>query len=505
MALSIYNGVAFIPVGSNVLIAPLASVEVRRESDNALAALYSNEAGTAALANPFTADASARVSFCAAGRAGGYKVKVSKDGNEVELRHVAIGRAAQFDISDTMGLTLQAETIADFNDALGLGPASTPSFAQVLLGGDPTNALHAVTRQYVDTLQSGLDAKPSVHAASTGNVNLNAPGTTLDAVTMVSGRRYLIKDQSAPQQNGIYLFNGSAAAMTRASDMDAWAEVPGAFTYVEEGTANAESGWLCTADQGGTLDTTAMTWSKFWGPNTFQPLDATLTTMAALATVSDRGIYFTATDVAALFTLTSFGRSLVDDADATAARSTLGLVIGTDVQAFDTDLNAIAALVSAANQLPYATGAGTWALTTLSAFARTLIDDADAATARQTLGIEEAIIFAASDETTAIVTGTNKVKFRMPYAFTLTGVRASLSTAQATGVIFTVDINEAGVSILSTKLTIDNTELTSFTAATAAVLSDTSLANDAEISVDVDQVGDGTAKGLKVMLIGRKT
>jgi hypothetical protein len=108
---------------------------------------------------------------------------------------------------------------------------------------------------------------------------------------------------------------------------------------------------------------------------------------------------------------------------------------------------------------------------------------------------------ACSDETTAITAGTAKVTFRMPYAATLVGVRASLSTAQASGNIFTVDINEGGTSVLSTKLTIDNTEKTSTTAATPAVISDAALADDAEITIDVDQIGNGTAKGLKVTLI----
>ena len=112
------------------------------------------------------------------------------------------------------------------------------------------------------------------------------------------------------------------------------------------------------------------------------------------------------------------------------------------------------------------------------------------------------IQLACSDETTALTTGTAKITFRMPYGFTLTGVRASLTTAQTSGNIFTVDINEGGVSILSTKLTIDNTEKTSVTAATPVVISDTSLADDAEITIDIDQIGDGTAKGLKVTLIG---
>jgi hypothetical protein len=114
------------------------------------------------------------------------------------------------------------------------------------------------------------------------------------------------------------------------------------------------------------------------------------------------------------------------------------------------------------------------------------------------------IQLAASDETTALTTGTAKVTFRMPHAMTLTGVRASLTTAQASGSIFTVDINEGGASILSTKLTIDNTEKTSTTAAIPAVISDTALADDAEITIDIDQIGDGTAKGLKITLIGTR-
>lgn len=113
-----------------------------------------------------------------------------------------------------------------------------------------------------------------------------------------------------------------------------------------------------------------------------------------------------------------------------------------------------------------------------------------------------AIPIAASDETTAVSTGTAKVTFRMPFAMKVTAVRASLTTAQTSGSIFTVDINEGGTTILSTKLTIDNTEKTSTTAATPPVISDADLADDAEITIDVDQIGSGTAAGLKVYLIG---
>lgn len=111
---------------------------------------------------------------------------------------------------------------------------------------------------------------------------------------------------------------------------------------------------------------------------------------------------------------------------------------------------------------------------------------------------------AASDEVIALTTGTSKVTFRLPWTGTGLAVSASLSTAQASGSIFTVDINKGGTSILSTKLTIDNTEKTSLSAATPAVISNTAWTADDEFTVDIDQIGDGTAKGLKIALIGRR-
>ena len=114
----------------------------------------------------------------------------------------------------------------------------------------------------------------------------------------------------------------------------------------------------------------------------------------------------------------------------------------------------------------------------------------------------ESIIVALSDETSDLTTGTSKITFRMPYAFTLTGVRASVTTAP-TGSVLTVDINESGSTILSTKLTIDISEKTSTTAATPAVISDSALADDSEITMDIDTVGSTVAgTGLKVTLIG---
>lgn len=118
----------------------------------------------------------------------------------------------------------------------------------------------------------------------------------------------------------------------------------------------------------------------------------------------------------------------------------------------------------------------------------------------------QCIAVACSDENSNdLEAGTAKATFRMPFAFTLTEVRASLTVAQSGGSIFTVDINQAGTTILSTKITIDNTEKTSTTAATPPVISDTTLDDDAEITIDIDQIGTSGARGLKVYLIGTKT
>lgn len=111
-----------------------------------------------------------------------------------------------------------------------------------------------------------------------------------------------------------------------------------------------------------------------------------------------------------------------------------------------------------------------------------------------------AMVLAVSDETTSVTTGTAKITFRAPYAMTLTQIpRASLSTVSTSGLV-TVDINENGTSILgANKLSIDANEKTSTTAATATTLADSSIADDAEVTIDIDAAGTG-AKGLKVVI-----
>lgn len=123
--------------------------------------------------------------------------------------------------------------------------------------------------------------------------------------------------------------------------------------------------------------------------------------------------------------------------------------------------------------------------------------------------LEEVVMIAVSDETTDLTTGDGKAKFRMPFAIALSEIRASVNTAPAGSTIIIdveVDIDESsGGTILSTLLTIDAGEKTSTTAATPAVISNPNIPDDSEVTINIDQVGSGTAgAGLKLTFKGKR-
>lgn len=163
------------------------------------------------------------------------------------------------------------------------------------------------------------------------------------------------------------------------------------------------------------------------------------------------------------------------------------------------------AIWDVAGDLAYGTGSNTASRLAIGT-ARQKLRVNSGATAPEWASDVTVIPIACSDETTALTTGTAKVTFRMPFAMTLTDVRASVTTAPTGGTLLTVDVNESGTTILSTKLTFDASEKTTTTAATPRVISDSSLADDAEITIDIDAVGSTIAgAGLKVYLIGYVT
>jgi len=135
----------------------------------------------------------------------------------------------------------------------------------VILNGTASLDSHAVNLGVLKTYITGMDGKASVRVATDAAGTLATSfenGDTVDGIVLATNDRILIKNQAAPAENGIYTVQATGAPV-RATDMDAWVEVPGAFVAVEEGTANADTVWLCTSNAGGTLGTTAITWSKW--------------------------------------------------------------------------------------------------------------------------------------------------------------------------------------------------------------------------------------------------
>lgn len=136
--------------------------------------------------------------------------------------------------------------------------------------GDPSGATDAANKQYVDNVARGLYWKQPVRVASTGNVSVSAPGTTLDGVTLATNDRVLLKNQTAGAENGIYVWTGGATALTRAADADSGSEInPGTAVTVTEGTANADKVFMVISDAAVTIGTTSTTWAVFGGGTTY--------------------------------------------------------------------------------------------------------------------------------------------------------------------------------------------------------------------------------------------
>ena len=146
----------------------------------------------------------------------------------------------------------------------GNGTVTVPSGYKDRSGFGATSL---VSKEYVDAVKVGLDFKDSVRVATTGsNISLSSAPAAIDGVTLSSDDRVLVKDQSSGAENGIYVFNGSGSAMTRATDADANAEVTsGMFTFVTEGSVNADSGFVLTTDGSITVGSTALAFAQFSG------------------------------------------------------------------------------------------------------------------------------------------------------------------------------------------------------------------------------------------------
>ena len=231
---------------------------------------------------------------------------------------------------------------------------------------DPVNAQDAATKGFVEATSQGLDVKGSCVAATTGNITISTAlnnGDTIDGVTLSTNDRVLVKDQSTASQNGIYVVGSSPA---RADDLAAGSDAAGMFTFVEQGTVNADNGFVCTSNKGSAVTgTNNLTFAQFSGAGQITAgdgLDKSGNTLS-LDLKSNGGLVIESTELAI-------------DLAASSITGTLPVTKLTSLTSTVTELNVLDGITSTTAELNLMDGGTSATSTTLAAADRFVCNDA---------------------------------------------------------------------------------------------------------------------------------